>query len=212
MPLTDLPLDGGSEPEPISAQIAIDRHNNVFLLDRGSIFSPWLLPYNYENRNGLPAAAFRQSPAKGDRWGCSVRVDDGVYVFSSGGYVYAQGYRRAWWQRNGPRLFGLFLISIGIAIAVYRFFRARAGHPLLAIFAVIPGFLFGGTLYVMNQATCYVMSRAFSRRNPAMISLQTRLLDSYREQGVISEETYQRVRSGMFRDKAAADDKTESRE
>ena len=98
---------------------------------------------------------------------------------------------------------------MGVAVAVDRVVRGRRGRQLLGIFAVIPGILLGETLTTMNRATCYVMSRLFSHRSPEMVSFQMKLLDKYREHGVISEETYQRALSATRRDKPVADDETE---
>lgn len=201
--------NGETEEQPTEVEMAIDRNNNIFLLDRAGVLSPWLLPYNYENRNGCNADAFSQSLADGDRWGYSARIDDGVYISSSGGYLYAQRYRRMWWHRNGPRLFGVLLIFTGIAVAVCSAVRARRGRPLLGILAVIPGVLVGGSL--LGYVTCYIMAELFSRRSPEMVSLQMELLEKYRENGVIDEETYLRAASAVRRDTPKLDDEAEER-
>jgi len=203
---------GELEQRPTEVEFAIDRHDNIFLHDSAGVLSPWLLPYNYENRNGVHADAFCGSPADGDRWGCSVLVDNGVYVFSSGGYVYAQEFRRMWWQRNGPRMLGVSLITIGIVMAIHGVVRTRYRRPLLGLLAVIPGFLCGGGLSVMNRATCYVMSELFSHRSPKMVAVQMKLLDKYRDTGVISEDTYQRAVSATRREKPAPGSQTENRQ
>jgi len=72
---------------------------------------------------------------------------------------------------------------------------------LWAVAAVVPGFLVGGFFHAMNSATCYIMSEIFSRRTPKMVSLQLELLEKYRAQGVISEETYRRAASAAQREK-----------
>lgn len=201
-----------TEQQPTRVEIAIDRANNIFLLDRAGVLSPWLLPYNYENRTGRDADAFRHSLADEDQWGYSVRVDEDVYVSSSGGYLYAGQVRRIWWRRNGPRMFGVLLIVIGVAVAVCGAVRGREGRPLLAISAVIPGFLLGGFLHVSNRMTCYVMQEIFSRRSPEMVSLQMELLEKYRENGVINQETYGRAVSAVRRETPQPVDETENRQ
>jgi len=190
-----------TEAQPTKVEIGIDRRCNVFLLDRSGVLSPWLLPYLYENRAGCRTDAFQGALADGDRWGYSVKVDDGVYVSSTGGYLYAQEHNRTWWERNGPRFFGGLLLLCGGAVAVYGVFRARLARPLWAVAAVVPGFLVGGFFHAMNSATCYIMSEIFSRRTPKMVSLQLELLEKYRAQGVISEETYRRAASAAQREK-----------
>lgn len=203
--------DAARKLHATKVEVAIDRHDNIFLLDRSGVLTPWLLPYIYENRIGHHAKAFRESLADGDRWGCSVRADDGVYVSSSGGYLYAQEFKSLWWQRYGPRGFGVFLILLGVAVAVYGAARKRPARPLLAIVAVISGFLAGGFYSNVYSVTCYAPMDLFSDRSPEMVLLQRKLLEKYRENGVIDEETYRRAASAISGQTLEPDDNAENR-
>ena len=200
------------EDKPTQVEFAIDRHDNIFLVEHASVLSPWLLPYNYENRDDGEAGEFQHSLANGDRWGYSTRVDDGVYVSSTGGYLYSQDLRLAWWKHYWPRFLGVILILCGIAVAFWNVVRVRRKRPLLTIIAVIPGFLAGAFWYFGNRATCYIMVELFARRTPEMVSLQMELLDKYRENGVISEDTYRRAVSAVERSPEESVDAVESGE
>jgi len=97
----------GDEWSVYDLEMAIDRNNNLYVLTPGGVVSPWHIPYVYENRNGLDAALFADSPANDDgRRRYSVEVDDGIYVYSVGGQSYAEEYDAAWRRRNVPRFAG----------------------------------------------------------------------------------------------------------
>jgi hypothetical protein len=178
--------------QPVTLEIAIDRHDNMFLPDRSGILSPWLLPYIYENRNDCDATAFRGSLADGDRWGVSVRVDEGVHVFSTGGYLYAREVDAMQWARLRPRLLGAILLVIGIGGAIYSAVQTKRLLPTLGIVAIIPGLIVAAYFWII--VITHGGHRAhFSRRDPEMVSLQMELLDKYRENGVISEEAYRNL-------------------
>jgi hypothetical protein len=207
-------LDWGADNDPelecIKVEIGIDRHGNFLLLDRSGVLSPWLLPYIYANRAGRPPDAFEGDLADSNRWGYSVKVDEGIYVSSSGGFVYANELNRLWWERYGPRMIGGLLSAIGLAVAIYAAFWARHARPLWVLAALIPGFLVGG-LNTLNYGTCYIMSALFSRRTPEMVSLQLELLAKYRQKGVISEETYQRAASAAQRETLQSENSPETK-
>ena len=184
--------DDSAKLQTTQVDIAIDSHDNLFLLDKSGVLSPWLLPYIYENRTGHDAKAFQGSLADGDRWGYAAKVDDGVTISSSGGYLYARELNRLWWQRNGPRGFGVSLIVFGAVVAIFAA-RGKLVRPLTGLLAVIPGFLVGGFFSTVNYATCYISSGLFSHRSPEMVALQLELLEKYRQNGVINDETYRRA-------------------
>ena len=191
----------------IKKEIGIDRHGNVFLFDRSGILSPWLLPYNYENRVGSKPQAFEGSLADGNRWGYSIQVDDGVFISSVGGYLYTGKLNELWWERYGPRFPGGLLIAIGFTLAILGFRKKRSFRPLWAIVAVIAGFFVG--VHMIHRVTCYIMSNLFSHRSPEMVAMQRDLLEKYRNNGVISEETYRRAVSAVERDAAQQEENSE---
>ncbi len=83
---------------------------------------------------------------------------------------------------------------------------------MAGIIAVGPGALLGWVFLGMTYVSCYVMAEVFSYRTPEMASFQMKLLEKYRQDGVINEETYQRAVSAVHRDKHDPEDKTENRQ
>ncbi len=181
------------ESRPVVVDVAIDRADNLLLLCPAGVLSPWLLPYVYENRNGLDPDLCRGSPADADpKRRYSVRVDEGVYVYSIGGRLYAEEMDRLWWERNRPRFFGAALLAaalvLTVVLAVRRGRRGRAA-PVVLLAAAFAGA--GG--HFLGQVTCYVMAPLFYERDAKMVARQRALLDTYHRRGVIGDEAYDRA-------------------
>lgn len=180
--------------ERIVMGLAIGKGGEPFLISSAGVLSPWHVPYVYENRRGCDASAFAGSPAerdKGRRY--SVEVDDGVYVYSVGGEVYAGRLWVRWWEDMRLRLVGGGMAAVALGVAVWplrrqkRWFRRAAAATGLGAMAA------GALVTGMFQATCYIMSPISSYRDPAIVARQKQLLDRYREAGVIGEAAYRRA-------------------
>ena len=78
-------------------ELAIGHDDVLFLVGPAGVLSPWQMPYVYENRNESPRDIFTDSPV--DNYGAerySVKIDDGVYLWSVGAQNYSGKYRRIW--------------------------------------------------------------------------------------------------------------------
>jgi hypothetical protein len=174
----------------VPGEIAFSPQGRAFVLSPAGVMSPWLIPYVYENRTGANPQKFQDSPVDSDwrgRW--SIRIDDGIYVYSFGGKVYAEHYDRAWWDFNLPRLFGGALL-LG-AFALWFFMLRKNGQR--GLWVLLLAGLAGGAASLPIKATCYIMTPAFCDRDPQAIVQQRELLDKYHERGVIGDETYEKA-------------------
>ncbi|MCE5277425.1 MAG: hypothetical protein ABFD92_14225 [Planctomycetaceae bacterium] len=165
--------------------------DNLMPVSTTAIFTPWMVPYLYENRQGLSEEKFRDSPVAADRWGhYSIKVDDGIYVYSIGGQIYSQGLHDAWWNHHGPRMVGVGIVSAALILLLVMVARRKMG-VIAGIVAFIGSVGAGAGATVLGQATCYEASAAFSgMRQPAMIDRQRELLAMYRKNGVLGEAAY----------------------
>ncbi|MBI5360084.1 MAG: hypothetical protein HZA48_05820 [Planctomycetes bacterium] len=162
------------------------------------ILSPWLIPYVYENRNGLKPAVFRDSPAS-DKYGISIKVDDGIFVYSPAAIVFNRYYKMLLYELYAVRLISaglpiFFLILLMRHTPKRRLNKLPPKRPsLLKKLAGISIFLismFAGT--IPNQITCYVMIHFSRYKHPEMAAEYVSLLNKYRDNGVITEATYQK--------------------
>lgn len=175
----------------MTLDVAIDSDDRLWVIGEGGVFSPWWLPYVYENRSGLTAGSFEGSPV--DAWGSgrfSVRVDEGIYVLSVAGELWDDEYRADWWWRNWPRFAGAALIAAAVALAFI--LRRRMKNTAAAVgFGMMVGF----GAHATGWSTCYVMSPLFHRRDPAAVERRRELLEKYHDQGVIGDEAYRKALS-----------------
>lgn len=193
-------LPEGAEPpivpaveEVAEAELAITKSGDLLLLGQGGALTPWLVPYLYENRVGLPASAFGDSPCNRDsRRRFSVRVDDGVFVYTTGGQLFASEYDASWWEYYGPRMAGAaMLLAAAFCVALlWRAWRWRAVYGIIAIVASA----FAGVMATYTfPPTRQRMSAHFAWRDPQMVVRQLELLEKYRDRGVISEEAFRKA-------------------
>ena len=189
-------LGDNEELVALRMEIGIGKEDSVFLLSPSGVLSPWLIPYVYENRSGVDPKKFQGSPADVDssrRY--SVRVDDGIYLYSIGGQFYADKLDRMEREANSPRWLGCVLILVAVVCVVVMARRSRRGK-LAGVVALLlsagAGAVLGGT-----RATCYVMSPLFSSRDPEMGARRRALLDRYHQSGVIGDETYAKAVSAL---------------
>ncbi len=198
-------LPEGAEPpivpaveEVAEAELAITKSGDLLLLGPGGVLTPWLVPYLYENRTGLPASAFGDSPCDRDsRRRFSAKVDDGVFVYSTGGELFAAEYDVSWWEYYGPRMAGvaMLLAAAVCVVLLWRAWRWRAVYGMIAVVAAVVGASMVAALLPAICVTGTAMRPAFAYRGPAMVVRQRELLEKYRERGVISAETFRKSAS-----------------
>lgn len=169
--------------------LAVDKANRLYVLGPAGPISPRLLPYVYENRNGLDASVFAGSHATDDE-PYAVKVDEGVYVWSLGGREAWQDYRKAWWSYNLPRMLGGAILAAVVAILVIAWLRKSDWRGRYILAAGLG--LLGIGVTVLGRATCYIMASGV-RRNPEITAQRRALLDTYHNNGVIGEEAYRRA-------------------
>lgn len=185
--------------ESLEFDVAIGKEDNLYFLSPAGIMSPWLMPYVYENRNGLNQVLFADSPARRDSKKLySIQVDDGIYVYSVGGRFYNKKLSVMWWQRYGPRILGvgLILTAVVFLVLIIRSSKKTAIIGILALAGSVGGGI-GFGFKNITYATCYIMSLLFSWRDPEMIVQQKELLDKYHENGVINDMTYEKSLSAL---------------
>jgi len=170
------------------AQVAISKNNCFYLLGPNCVYDPSITPYGYENRNGLDATHFANSIANSDAGRkFSREVAPGIYVYSYNARDYYRTYRDALWARCG-RIYGFGGLALGLfGVAAFRALKYRLGKTAL-LFPALATFLAFGFSYSI-QATCYISS-SMPRRNAKDLEAQKRLLEKFRNSGVINSETY----------------------
>jgi hypothetical protein len=175
----------------------------------GGILSPWFEPFMYENRRNLPANMFVDSPANQDEeQNYSIKVDESIYVYSMKAALYSQEYSLLMKEVERARLSQKIIkiaMIILIIIFVYLFIRAKrsvakqvwwvktlkiCGSGLVFLTSLI----IGG---IETRVTCYIMDIFDLGRHPEMISQYTALLDKYRQRGVITDATYQKIKQSL---------------
>ncbi len=181
--------------ETAERELAIGHDDTVFLIGSAGVLTPWQVPYVYENRTGATKAAFADSPVDdylADRY--SIKIDEGVYVWSVGAIQYAEESHELWLKSFMIRCGGAGLI--GLALVLILWLMRGLGKAPLAMGLMISA-LAGAASTGVQRTMCYVMLPVFSRRDPAMISRRVELLDKYRAAGVISDETYDKSLESM---------------
>lgn len=182
----DVPAEGVAE-----AELGITKSGNLLLLGPGGVLTPWLVPYLYENRAGLPASVFEGSPCDRDsRRRFSVSVDDSVFVYAAGGQLCAAEYDASWWEHYGPRMAGAAMLAAAAVCVAFLWgaWRRRAIYGMIAVVASA----IGGSMAASLFPTRYVMTPFFAHRDPAMVVRQRELLEKYRQHGAISAETFRK--------------------
>jgi len=179
-------------------QVAISQNDCFYLLGPNCVYDPSITPYVYENRNGLDAKLFANSIANSDPGRkFSREVAQGVYVYSYNARHYYETYWSRLLVRRG-RIYGFGGLAMGLfVVAAFRARRYRLGlMPFL--FPVVGAILtFGASSGVWM--TCYVPS-SMPWRNPKDLDAQKRLLEQFRDSGVITPETYGKAMKGYETD------------
>jgi hypothetical protein len=172
-------------------EIAIGKRDTILLFRDGLACSPWGIPYVYENRNGLPASAFADSPATHPDGRFSLKVDDGIYLWciSAKGPAGELAVLEA--RRSVRSAAGWVMIALSVVILLWWAFRVYPGPGVVGWVAMLISLPAGAM--TAGGYTCYQMSPFFSHRDPATIAAQQELLAKYRDAGVITDATYRRA-------------------
>ena len=177
--------------EAVERELAIGQDDVVFLIGPAGVLTPWQMPYVYENRHDMPGTLFADSPAENYGAGrYSVKIDDGVYVWSVVAKEYSDEYRVSWFKYVTSLCAGAGLLILAVGL-IWRKVRGRARIP--AAVGLVIGAVAGPILifWMIALTTPYGHLRPiFDDRDPAMVSRRRELLDKYRAAGTISDETY----------------------
>ena len=196
--LTAMASEHDPDFKPVEVDLAIGRDDHIFLMTDAGILSPWLVPYVYENCQGLGPAAFADSPApRGLAERYSVRVDDGVYVYSVGGRLCAEELAPITWRRTVVALIVLLLFGAALLFVLLSFrASARAGIAALTTLLVATcGWFF--LCFVVLAHPCMLWPPRFYHRDPRMLTEQRQLLEKYHSRGVLSDASYRRALSAI---------------
>lgn len=175
-------------------EIAVGKRETMLILRDGLACSPWGVPYVYENRKGFAASVFAHSPANYDGRGLySVKVDEGVYLWSAGGKVMADDLSALEWRELIPRLLGGLLLSAAVAIGVWWAVRRQWRMGAAGVVGILVLVLGGSAYHAVHVIRVSILWPEFYRRDPAMFVLQQHFLTRYRDSGVITDATYQRA-------------------
>lgn len=167
----------------------------------GIILSPWQEPFMYENRRGLPEDKFSDSPVNQDKkQNYSLKVDEGIYVYSLGSmdlYLEYNDFTKKMWRTR--------IISIGVLIIfIFLFIISKKPtaktNTIKAIRTVLSSILFLASVIIgiiPLGVSCYKMTYFSPYRRPEMIAQYNVLLDKYRQRGVITDATYQKIKQGL---------------
>jgi hypothetical protein len=176
----------------IEAEIAIAADGTVFPITAAGVLSPWLVPYVYENRRGVPPAAFDGSPVDGDWWGrYSLKVDDGVYVACVGGQARTQ-------ELNSSRLIGSAFLAAGLALLALAGWGLRGGfHSRLGTGVALVLAAAGGVGVTTIGTLCYAVMGMFEGHSTDIAARRVELLEKHRAGGAISDAAYQKALAAM---------------
>jgi hypothetical protein len=173
-------------------EIAIGKRDTILLFRDGLACSPWGIPYVYENRNGLPASVFADSPATHPDGRFSLKVDEGIYLWciSAKGPAGELAVLEA--RKSIRQVAGWVMIALFVAALLWWTFRIYTGLGCAGWLAMLISLPAGAVMTTVGT-TCYVMIPFFSHRDPTTIAAQQELLARYRDAGVITDATYRRA-------------------
>ena len=189
-------LPGGGH-RLVEREIAISKGDHIFVTGPAGVYTPWELPYVYENRSGHSASAFAGSGVEDDPdHQYSIRVDEGVYVWSVGGREWVKQCRAAQWDQHAPKYYAAGLLGVSVLLLI-RIAALRAKAGLLGLGVLVCSCVLGAGLAAPACARCVVMKPLFTRRPPSVVARQKRLLAKYHAAGVIGDEAYREALAGM---------------
>lgn len=176
--------------------------------DIGFIWGPvgpidrWsLMPYLYENRIGLEPSAFEGSVINKDvSQNYSMRVDDGIYVYSIAAMNEAQTCNQFESDIARRKIYILLIIfsSILIVVVILRKWLSVDGYVILKwiVFIIIINALLVFFLVSAKRKEplkdnyIYANVSRIYVRTPELVNQQKEMLDLYRKNNVITQEAY----------------------
>jgi hypothetical protein len=173
-------------------EIAIGKRDTILVFRDGLACSPWGIPYMYENRTGLAASAFADSPATHPDGRYSLKVDDGIYLWCISAKGLAGELAVLDARKSIRQVAGWVMIALFVAGLLWLTFRIYPGLGCAGWLAMLISLPVGAAVSGIGPM-CYSMIPFFSRRDPATIAAQQQLLAKYRDAGVITDATYQRA-------------------
>ena len=177
------------KPRQMRLDLAFGADGTAYLVSPAGILSPSLVPYGYENRRGRPESDFAGSPIPTDTAGrYSLRVDDGVYLYSADGELIA---RELDAQRAGARTtrwVGAGLLALAAVLIVLALRQRRFVATAVAAGAAVALGLAARQVLV----ACYKPSVAFTG-HPLAAARQRELAEQYHRAGVFTDATYRLV-------------------
>jgi hypothetical protein len=196
----DLPEPMGKLPKEYNEKI---RSGSRDMAAYGEgILSPWLEPFIYENRTGLDAKLFADSPATLDTGrNYSAKVDEGVYIYSAGTMLFYREYKWLLIEMWSVRIIFCLLLILFIVLFARTKPKTTGKPPVWQ--QVIKGV--GGTILILaslfvsqaTMVTCYIMNSFGLYRRPEMMAEYNKLLEKYYQKGVINQATYDKVKKAM---------------
>jgi len=171
------------------------------VVGKSGLLSPWLVPYTYENRAGFPPKAFEFSPVNDDPRGhYSIRVDEGVFVYSVGAMINYRRYVALLWEMYSVRGLTLAVLLLWIVL----FVRTPRKKPACSVAASVATLLGSAAALILATMVVIVPLGATTYMNyftsfprPKMLVVYTALLEKYRQAGVIKEDTFQKTMKAL---------------
>jgi len=178
--------------------------------------SRWEVPYVYENRRGIDPEKFADSPVEkehAERY--SLKVDNGIYVYSSGGYELSKDYdlhaKYRYFLKWGPLALLAYFLTIYIVVSkrwkpstegmTALEMRKRSAKIAGKCILVFLSLIFTFFLLVVD---CGPISLPREKR-PQYTKTYRALLGKYKDRGVIKEETYKTLLETLKKEHIALD-------
>jgi hypothetical protein len=171
------------------------------------------LAYVYENRNGLPAEKFADSPVEKDKEGqYSLEVNDGIYVYSI-----EEGDMAPEERLNPGFLIAVSIVCVVFIAAIFSYAlpairRSRLGFVIVAkwlvrsaAFLLLAVYAFFALNGYPGSTTCYVPMRLDRTKRPRYSAEYRQILQKYKDRGIIKETTYNTIMETLKKEQEMLD-------
>lgn len=176
-------------------ELDIEYDNSYYEMRNGEIrrfdseiLSPWYVPFIYENRRGQNENMFSESPVNNDHGeNYSVRVDEGIFVYSSGAIDSFKTY-----TLFKMRLYKGYCFFAFTYVLVFFLFISVLTKKFQGILIALSVSVYGYFINVgsMVRSTCYATDVFSKYEHIDKAEVYVELLNKYHDAGVISDETY----------------------
>ncbi len=171
--------------EAAQVELGITRSGNVLFLGESGVFSPWLVPYMYENRIGKDPNVFVPSRVRYDTFGrYTICMDKDVFVYAIAGESCAFQCDTIQRDYNRLRLMGGGLAMAGLLISLFVMCFIRKSFLPVAVFAA---FALAGLGAAWMQRGKLNLSPMFYHRDPRMAPMQRATLERYHAAGILGD-------------------------